>query len=749
MDRLNSLVQALGAPVLVTDPNSLYYYTRLATPGASFTCLIAHLDGRRDIVLRDLEVTNLWLTASAKKVVDAYGIQVHTYAEEDPALVVARLVQSTQSPVILGRESHAMSAHVAAVIARHLLKTQGVIVEWADVTNDLVWQRACKTHEEVECIIRAASYVAQSYKHALERVDVGVKERTLAGEFARGKACAGSEWAAYPDFVSSGALGCIGHKPACTTKCVGVGELLFTEIGASHGRYHAARMHAVCVGGTPPEWFAPLERALRNAVALARAACKDGAKAKDIDALMRGVVESEVNSLRMSCESLPTVSMQRRSGYSIGIGARVDWADAGVFLNPTSSLVLRTGMTLHLIPWIQLLEYGAMGFSDVVLVEEDTATSLFLTPQPSQYPRCAFAFTPPRGIDFEDLCAFADLTTPLPTLAERRDDLARLSTNPTPLLDWSESFSFSKQASGGDVHLLCKDERRRRVGSVEGRSIKMLGTMHVIGTLVRKRTLRAGRDTVASMSHGNHGEALAAAAKHFGVGCVILVPHDVSEERVARIRALGATVNKRLGTYDDCIVHLRTVAQANGWVVVSDTTWPGYDARIPSCIAEGYTTLFHEVLSQMPSPPDYAFVQAGDGGLLAAACLALPKATKLVCVEPADAACIYENVREERTVTDLVACSGTTNSDMQGLNCGVPSTWAYPMVQARVDAYVVLGDAWAHEAVQWLEDRGVSTNATGAAGVAGVMAARRTGCFLIPDDATVLTLVTEGVNESK
>jgi threonine dehydratase len=49
-------------------------------------------------------------------------------------------------------------------------------------------------------------------------------------------------------------------------------------------------------------------------------------------------------------------------------------------------------------------------------------------------------------------------------------------------------------------------------------------------------------------------------------------------------------------------------------------------------------------------------------------------ATKVIAVEPDDAACVLENFEAgAKTGADLVMCKGKTDSFASGLNCGIPS----------------------------------------------------------------------------
>jgi len=55
---------------------------------------------------------------------------------------------------------------------------------------------------------------------------------------------------------------------------------------------------------------------------------------------------------------------------------------------------------------------------------------------------------------------------------------------------------------------------------------------------------------VISATDGNHGRALAAAARSLGCRCVIVLHAHVSEEREAAIAALGARIVRVAGDYD-------------------------------------------------------------------------------------------------------------------------------------------------------------------------------------------------------
>ncbi|MGY4509329.1 diaminopropionate ammonia-lyase family [Bradyrhizobium sp. USDA 3650] len=127
----------------------------------------------------------------------------------------------------------------------------------------------------------------------------------------------------------------------------------------------------------------------------------------------------------------------------------------------------------------------------------------------------------------------------------------------------------------------------------------------------------ARRMTVSYATDGNHGRSVAQGAQLVGAKCVIFVHSGVSNERIAAIARFGAQMIRVDGNYDDSVVQASRVAAQEGWITVSDTSWPGYE-RIPRFVMQGYTALASEALRQLPEPPTHVFLQAGVGGIAAA-----------------------------------------------------------------------------------------------------------------------------------
>ncbi|MEZ5171173.1 MAG: diaminopropionate ammonia-lyase [Acidimicrobiia bacterium] len=258
--------------------------------------------------------------------------------------------------------------------------------------------------------------------------------------------------------------------------------------------------------------------------------------------------------------------------------------------------------------------------------------------------------------------------------------------------------------------------------------------------------------TLVAATDGNHGRAVARIARWWGLDASILVPSDMSEARRAALREEGASVTVIDGPYDTAVDASKEL-EGPGALVVSDTSWPGYET-VPGWIIEGYSTIFSEVEEQraaVEAPPyDLVAVQIGVGALAAATVRYVQgPETTIIGVEPDRADCVARSLVAGRPVS----LSGGQDSIMAGLNCGTPSRVAWPELSGGLDAAVVIDDDWAREGVRAFARSGIVAGESGAAGLAGLMALRanapRESCAALGlgADASVLLLATEGATD--
>jgi diaminopropionate ammonia-lyase len=258
---------------------------------------------------------------------------------------------------------------------------------------------------------------------------------------------------------------------------------------------------------------------------------------------------------------------------------------------------------------------------------------------------------------------------------------------------------------------------------------------------------------LVAATDGNHGRAVARMASLLGLSATILVPDGTAPARIEGIAAEGAEVTVVPGTYDDAVAESAALA-GDGDLVISDTSWPGYEDP-PRRVIEGYATIFAELDDQLGAlgapPPDLVMVPLGVGALGAAAASSLRAGLEpgegpmLVGVEPDSAACVAAAVEAGH----VVEVPGPHRSIMAGLNCGLASMLALPTVAAGFDAFVTIDDDRCRDAIRSLAAAGLDVGETGAAALGGLMALRaeHAAALTVPDEATVLLLATEGVTD--
>src|SRR6185503_6617964 len=206
------------------------------------------------------------------------------------------------------------------------------------------------------------------------------------------------------------------------------------------------------------------------------------------------------------------------------------------------------------------------------------------------------------------------------------------------------------------------------------------------------RAIAAGM-TFACATDGNHGRSVAQGAALVGARSAVFVHAGVSDARVAAIARFGADMIRVAGSYDDSVVRAADVSAEQGWTVVSDTSWPGYE-RIPGVVMQGYTAIVREALRQIGEPPTHVFVQAGVGGVASAvaAHLAIVLGTRrpiLVVVEPSRAACVFATARTGHPVR--IAHGEPTVMAM--LECCEPSLVAWRVLSRVADGFMTVEDA--------------------------------------------------------
>ncbi len=193
---------------------------------------------------------------------------------------------------------------------------------------------------------------------------------------------------------------------------------------------------------------------------------------------------------------------------------------------------------------------------------------------------------------------------------------------------------------------------------------------------------------VVCASGGNHGIAVAYAARALGVRCEVYLPLSSSPVKVQLLRALGAAVRQIGSVYAEAFEAMEARRAESGAMVVH-----GYDQ--PTTVA-GQGTLFREWLEQDPALTTL-LVAVGGGGLIGGALAALGHRLRLVAVEPRHAPTLAEALDANAPID--VAVSGLAADSLGARRIG---EIGFALARHHGVVSVTVGDDEIRAAQRWL-----------------------------------------------
>ncbi len=308
-------------------------------------------------------------------------------------------------------------------------------------------------------------------------------------------------------------------------------------------------------------------------------------------------------------------------------------------------------------------------------------------------------------------------------------------------------------------------------------AFKALGASHAMGSIIARRLgtclgslpfpvltgkeirERAGEIVWITATDGNHGRGVAWTARCLHQKAVVLLPAHTVPERLKSIEALGARVTMTDLTYDDTVRLAASLARQNGWVLVQDTAWEGYET-VPLSIMQGYMTIGIELISQLADLwPSHVFLQAGVGSMAAALAAFLAHVQdhpcpKIIIVEPESADCFY---RTAAAHDGRLHNADSMHSIMAGLCCGEPSPLAWDILSKQADAFLTIPDSAAATGMRILGhplpgDSRIQSGESGAAGLGAFAWIMRNNpevreALEIDTNARILCISTEGITD--
>ena len=203
---------------------------------------------------------------------------------------------------------------------------------------------------------------------------------------------------------------------------------------------------------------------------------------------------------------------------------------------------------------------------------------------------------------------------------------------------------------------------------------------------------------------GNHGKGVSWAAKLFGCNATVFMPKgSVEARRVAIEEAGNATAQITEFNYDQAVEHSWELALKNGWILIQDTAWDGYE-QYPEWIIDGYLTLAAETVEQLGQiVPTHVFLQAGVGAMAGGVMEFFHSCYRetppiVTVVEPVEAACIYQSVKAGDG--QIHTLEGNPSTIMAGLNCGTPCRVTWPAIRDKAAFFCACDDTITEEGMR-------------------------------------------------
>ena len=251
---------------------------------------------------------------------------------------------------------------------------------------------------------------------------------------------------------------------------------------------------------------------------------------------------------------------------------------------------------------------------------------------------------------------------------------------------------------GHDVYMKLEAWQRTR-------SFKMRGAYNAISSLDPEQRARG----LVTASAGNHGQAVALAAREVGARATIYVPNNAPATKKRRIQAFGAAINTDCANYDEAQVAAREFADRTGATFVH--------AFSDRAVVAGQGTVGVEILEDMPHVQN-VIVPVGGGGLIGGIGIAIKSANpavRVIGVQSTQTPAMYEAFKAGK----LVNCPiGPTLAD--GL-AGQVDEISYARAQAVVDEMVLVPEDRIPASIRALYRDGVIGEGGAAVAVAAII----------------------------
>ncbi len=254
-------------------------------------------------------------------------------------------------------------------------------------------------------------------------------------------------------------------------------------------------------------------------------------------------------------------------------------------------------------------------------------------------------------------------------------------------------------------------------------SFKARGATNKLKSLPEEALARG----IVTASGGNHGLAVARAARLAGVSATIYVPENITPAKVEKLKRWGARVEIVGKIWNE--TNLRALAFAD------DHGAAYFHPFADPAVIAGQGTIGPELLADLPDM-DVLLVAIGGGGLisgLGVALKALKPSVRIIGIEPSGS----PTLKASLDVGRVVRLQDVT-SKVATMSCAETDPEVFRLVRSHVEEIVLVSDEEMLDAARWLWcELGIAADLSGAAAIAALKSKR----VAFPEGASVGALV--------
>jgi len=218
-------------------------------------------------------------------------------------------------------------------------------------------------------------------------------------------------------------------------------------------------------------------------------------------------------------------------------------------------------------------------------------------------------------------------------------------------------------------------------------AFKLRGALYALSSAMHRQKIRE----VVAHSTGNHGAAVAYAAKLFNLPAKIFLPANPNPVKRKNIARLGAEIMERGRDSSEAFEHATEYARAEGVYFLNDST----DPELPA----GPATIACEIFEQQPQTGTI-YVPMGDTALIRGVAFAakhLSPKVRIIGVQAEQAPSYYLSWKQKQAVT-----TETCNTLADGLATRTPDAENVAQIVALVDDVVTVSEQQMLDAIRHL-----------------------------------------------